>query len=66
MVGTPSPRVIGDPVPTNKRKPDPSSVIIWPPHIMRNTGNPNMSVRPFVNPSSMKSQLFFVFIEFCG
>jgi hypothetical protein len=65
MVDAPPPRIIGDPVPTDKGKPDPSSVMIRPPYIMRNTGNPNMSVGPFVDPSSMISQLFFVFIEFC-
>jgi hypothetical protein len=66
MVDAPPPRIIGDPVPTDKGIPDPSSVIVRSPRIMINTGNPDMSIRPFVNPSSIRIQFFFVFIEFGG
>jgi len=53
MGNTPSPRVIRHPIPTNNRIPDPSSVKIGPPFGMINIRNPDMPIRPFINPTAI-------------
>jgi len=63
MCDTPSPGIVRHPGPSDKRIPAPSSVVIRPPIMIDNIRNPDISVRPLVNPTAVISQLVLVLIQ---
>ncbi len=64
MADTPSPGIVRHPGPSDKRIPGPPSVMIRTPNMMDHIRNPNISVRPLVNPTAIICQFFLVFIQF--
>ena len=63
---TPSPRIIRNPIPSDDRIPDPPAVVVRPPGIMMDSGDPDITIRPFINPVSVISQLCFILIQLRG
>jgi len=55
VINTPSPWLIGNPCPTDDRIPDPSSIIIWPPVMIIDRGNPDMAIGLLIHPASAVS-----------
>jgi hypothetical protein len=66
VINTPSPRLIGNPCPAHERIPDPSSIIIRPPILIIDRGNPDIAIGLFIPPPSAVSQLNFIILEFRG
>ncbi len=61
---TPSPRLIGNPCPSANWIPYPSSVVIGPPGVVVNIGNPNITVWPLIGPTAVIIQLRLILIQF--
>jgi hypothetical protein len=59
----PTPGLISDPVPAAVVVPDPPSVIVGPPILIINDRNPDISVRPFINPVAVIGELGFIVLK---
>lgn len=66
MGGTPAPGFVGNPGPTAERIPGPAAVVVGAPIIYINIGNPDIAVRPLVNPTAVISEFVFVILEVRG
>jgi len=64
VINTPSPRLIGDPGPSDDWIPNPSPVKIRPPFMMSNVRNPHISIGTLINPPSVISQFCLIFRQF--
>jgi hypothetical protein len=63
MISAPTPRLVRDPVPAAAGVPDPSAIIIRPPIRIMDRGDPNISIRPFIDPIAVGGELVFVVLE---
>jgi hypothetical protein len=61
---TPAPWFIGAPCPSTNGIPDPSSMVIGPPGVVVDIGNPNVSIGPLIHPSAIVGQFGFIFMHF--
>jgi len=64
--GAPSPGFRRDPGPSEDRIPDPPSVIIRPPVLLNGPGNPDIAVRPLVDPAAGVVQFLLIFRDVRG
>jgi hypothetical protein len=61
MVDRPAPRLGRDPGPADDGVPGPTAVVIGPPIIIRrDVGDPDVAIRPFVDPLAVLVKLLFV------
>jgi hypothetical protein len=63
MVSAPAPRLIRNPVPAAAGVPGPPSIIIRPPIRIIDRGDPDISIRPFIDPIAVGGEFIFVVLE---
>jgi len=66
MISAPTPGLVRNPVPAAAGIPEPPAIIIGPPIRIIDRGDPNISVRPFIDPIAVGSELVFVVLELGG